>query len=80
MPPFAWWLRGRDDLETAMRAPGASCRGARLVPVRANGSPAFWQLREDQPFALMVFDVLDGAVVDTVTYLDADRWTRVFPL
>ena len=85
MPPLLWWFRGRDDIEQALRAPQASCEGARLVPVRANGSPAFWQTRPGPdgahvPFALMIFDVRDGAVTGIVTYLGADRWLPVFPL
>jgi RNA polymerase sigma-70 factor (ECF subfamily) len=85
MPPLAWWLRGREHIRQVMLAPGASCEGARLVPVRANGSPAFWQTRPGpdgthRPFALQVFTVADGFVTDTVTYLDADRWSPMFPL
>src|SRR6185312_8202723 len=45
MPPIAWWLRGRSALRRALEDPQASCAGARLHPVRANGSPAFWQTR-----------------------------------
>jgi RNA polymerase sigma-70 factor, ECF subfamily len=85
MPPFAWWLRGRADIAAVMSAPQASCEGARLVLVRANGQPAFWQTRPGpggahEPFALMVFDVRAGAVTGIVTYLGADRWTPMFPV
>jgi RNA polymerase sigma-70 factor, ECF subfamily len=41
MPPFTWWLRGRDQIRQAMLDLDASCEGARLVPTAANGSPAF---------------------------------------
>ncbi|WP_030455768.1 RNA polymerase subunit sigma-70 [Herbidospora cretacea] len=84
MPPFAWWLRGRDQIHLAMSDPAASCAGARLRPVAANGSPAFWQTRpgpggDHHPFALVVLDVTDGAITDIVTFLGAERLAPLFP-
>lgn len=83
MPPFSWWLRGRDAIAAVLRVPGASCEGARLVPVAANGSPAFWQTRPDengvhQPFGLVFLDVRDGLVTSSTTFLDAERLVRLF--
>jgi RNA polymerase sigma-70 factor (ECF subfamily) len=83
MPPFAWWLRGRDQIRLAMLDPEASCAGARLRPVEANGSPAFWQTRpapdgSHVPFALVLLDVVDGAITGIVTYLDAERLAPLF--
>ncbi|WP_433088165.1 sigma-70 family RNA polymerase sigma factor [Dactylosporangium sp. CA-052675] len=83
MPPFAWWLRGRADIRAALADPEASCAGARLVPVRANGSPAFWQTRPGpdgvhEPFALVVLDVADDAIAGIVTFLDAPRLVTLF--
>ncbi len=77
MPPFAWWLRGRDHLRQALAAPGA-CAGARLVPTAANGMPAFWQTRPGPsgvhaPFGLVLLDVHQGLVTGVTTYLDAGR-------
>ncbi|WP_328470406.1 RNA polymerase subunit sigma-70 [Actinoplanes sp. NBC_00393] len=77
MPPFVWWLRGREQIRRAMLAPEASCAGAQLRPVAVNGSPAFWQTRpgpdgRHEPFALVLLEVAGGLVTDTVTYLDLD--------
>ncbi|MEH1011808.1 sigma-70 family RNA polymerase sigma factor [Micromonospora sp. CPCC 206060] len=82
MPPFAWWLRGRDRIRQALLAPGA-CAGARLVPVRVNGSPAFWQTRPGSggvhaPFGLVVLDVVDGLVAGLTTYLDLGQLVPLF--
>ena len=44
MPPFRWWLRGRDRIGAVMSASDA-CHGARLEPVRVNGVLGFWQHR-----------------------------------
>lgn len=77
MPPFAWWLRGREDIREAMLAADAPCGGSRLVPAgTANGSPAFGQYLGGEPFALLVVEVSGDQVSATTTYLD----TRLFPL
>ncbi|MGI5500505.1 RNA polymerase subunit sigma-70 [Lentzea sp. CA-135723] len=80
MPPFGWWLRGRESLSLALRDPGASCAGAWLVPVRANGSPAFWQMRPgmEQPFGLVFLDVRDGAVAGITTFLNVEEFLPLF--
>jgi RNA polymerase sigma-70 factor (ECF subfamily) len=83
MPPFRWWLRGRDQLRAALLDPAASCAGARLVPVAANGTPAYWQLRPApgggyRPFALVLLHVAGGLVTGSTTFLDADRLLTLF--
>ncbi|WP_113704199.1 sigma-70 family RNA polymerase sigma factor [Nonomuraea lactucae] len=76
MPPFTWWLRGRDDIRRAMLGSGAPCGGSRLLPTSANGSAAFGQYLSGEPFALLVVEVAAGRVTGTTTYLGA----RLFPL
>ncbi|GII78452.1 DNA-directed RNA polymerase sigma-70 factor [Sphaerisporangium rufum] len=83
MPPFTWWIRGRDRIRQVLSAPDSSCAGARLVPVAANGSPAFWQTRPGPdgghvPFALVLLDVSGGLVHGITNYLDADRLISLF--
>jgi RNA polymerase sigma-70 factor (ECF subfamily) len=83
MPPFTWWLRGRDQIQQALLDPDASCEGARLVPTAANGSPAFWQMRPGPggvyvPFGLVLLDVSEGLIIGITTYLDADRLIPLF--
>src|SRR5919112_6274704 len=41
MPPFALWLQTNEDVVKWCLGPGIGCRGSRLVPTMANGSPAF---------------------------------------
>jgi RNA polymerase sigma-70 factor (ECF subfamily) len=83
MPPFTWWLRGREQIRQALLDPDASCEGARLVPTAANGSPAFWQTRPGpdgvrMPFGLVLLDVVGGVITGITTYLDADRLIPLF--
>ena len=84
MPPFAMWLRGAADIRTWMLGVGAGCRGSKLVPVGANGSPAAAQYRVGAhpqathpsdgyvPWGLHVLDVVDGRVAEIHTFLDMD--------
>ncbi|WP_329792634.1 sigma-70 family RNA polymerase sigma factor [Lentzea sp. DG1S-22] len=80
MPPFSWWLRGREAISLALSDPNASCDGAWLVPVEANGSPAYWQMRPgmEQPFGLVFLDVRGGLVTGTTTYLNVDGLLPLF--
>ncbi|MFG1711135.1 sigma-70 family RNA polymerase sigma factor [Nonomuraea sp. M3C6] len=69
MPPFTWWLRGREHIRAVLLASDAPCAGSRLLPTRANGSPAFAQYLHGEPFALVVIEG-DGLITGVTTYLD----------
>ncbi|MEU8567993.1 sigma-70 family RNA polymerase sigma factor [Streptomyces pathocidini] len=45
MPPYELWLRGPAEIRAWFLGTGIGCRGSRLVPTLANGSPAFGQYR-----------------------------------
>ena len=86
MPPYALWLRGREDIAGWHLGPGAPCRGSRLVPVRANGCWAFGQYRpsgpngEHEPWALQVVEIRDGRIVALNAFLDVERMFPLFGL
>jgi RNA polymerase sigma-70 factor, ECF subfamily len=85
MPPFAMWLRGAGDIARFMLGPGASCRGSRLIPVAANGSPAFGQYKPDpeggySPWALQVVEISGDRIVGLNFFLDTERLFPVFGL
>lgn len=82
MPPFAMWLRGRGEIRDWMLGPGHGCRGSRLLPVTANGGPAFAQYRPSpggghEPWALIVPEVSGGRITGLTSFLDTDV---LFPL
>jgi RNA polymerase sigma-70 factor (ECF subfamily) len=83
MPPLPLWLRGHDDIATWMAGTGNGCRGSRLVPVTANGMPAFGQYRSapsgrgHHPWALIVLEVSAGRIAAVNNFLDT---ARLFPL
>ncbi|MEV4220163.1 sigma-70 family RNA polymerase sigma factor [Nonomuraea sp. NPDC049725] len=70
MPPFAWWLRGREDVRRVLAAAGAPCEGSRLVRTAANGRPAYGQYLEGRPFALVLVETSGGLITGITTYLD----------
>jgi RNA polymerase sigma-70 factor (ECF subfamily) len=77
MPPFALWLVGAGAIGEFMLGPGAGCRGSRLIPVSANGGPAFGQYKPDgaggyAPWSLHVPEIRDGRVAEMHFFLDTD--------
>ncbi|MFE3325294.1 sigma-70 family RNA polymerase sigma factor [Streptomyces sp. NPDC059176] len=86
MPPYDLWLRGHDDIVGWMLGVGDVCRGSRLLPTVANGSPAFAQYHPSasgdgfDPWALIVLEVRDGKVAGMDFFLDTKRWFPLFGL
>ena len=69
MPPFTWWLRGRDHV-AAIWQHASYCIGHTLVPVSANGTPAWAQYdAEGNAFALLQVETSGGWVVSSTTWL-----------
>ncbi|MFJ8442747.1 sigma-70 family RNA polymerase sigma factor [Kitasatospora griseola] len=83
MPPFRMWLQGIAELEVWWRGPGRGCVNSRLLPVEANGSPAFAQYRSAEdgngwtPWGITVLEVTDGRISMITNHMDVDR---LFPL
>jgi RNA polymerase sigma-70 factor, ECF subfamily len=86
MPPYELWLRSHADVVAWCLGPGIGCRGSRLVPTAANGSPAFGQYKPGEtdgvlePWSLQVLE-LSGDRIDGITFfLDTARWFPLFDL
>jgi RNA polymerase sigma-70 factor (ECF subfamily) len=83
MPPLGLWLRGHADIRAWMLGTGQGCRGSRLVPTVANGTPAFGQYKpggpggRHQPWALLVVEISAGRIDGLTFFLDTER---LFPL
>lgn len=83
MPPYPLWMRGHADIRGWLSGPGSDCRGSRMVPTMANGSPAFGQYRPSgpggrhEPWALQVIEVVDGRITGITAFLDT---AVLFPL
>jgi RNA polymerase sigma-70 factor (ECF subfamily) len=83
MPPFEMWLQGAADIGAWMLGPGKGCIGSVLVPVTANGTPAFAQYRVSPdggrvPWALHVLEIEGGLVRHISSFLDLEA--GLFPL
>jgi RNA polymerase sigma-70 factor (ECF subfamily) len=83
MPPYTLWLRGHEAIRTWLTGRGAGCRGSRLVPTRACGSPAFAQYRPARShdghvaWSLTVLELDGGRIAAWNAFLDTDA---LFPL
>jgi RNA polymerase sigma-70 factor (ECF subfamily) len=85
MPPFTLWLQGPDAIRLWLGGRGSGCRGSRLIPTRACGSPAFGQYRPDPagghtPWALIVLEIADGRVAGWNSFLDTEKLLPYFNL
>lgn len=85
MPPYALWLRGRDDIGAWMLGPGAECRGSRLIATSANGTSAAAQYRPDpdgghSAWGLHVLDIEAGRIREIHTFLDTGTLFPAFGL
>jgi RNA polymerase sigma-70 factor (ECF subfamily) len=81
MPPYDLWLQTHDDIVGWCLGTGIGCRGSRLVPVRANGSPAFAQYKpsEDgglEAWSLQVLELSGNRIAGITFFLDVER---IFP-
>ena len=82
MPPYDLWLQTHEDIVRWCLGPGIGCRGSRLVPVQANGSPAFGQYKPGpdgglEPWSLQVLEISNGEIAGISFFLDTER---LFPL
>jgi RNA polymerase sigma-70 factor, ECF subfamily len=83
MPPLPLWMRGPAEIEAWMTGTGSVCRGSRLVPVVANGMPAFGQYHTSpsgsgyEPWALITLELSAGRIASQTFFLDT---ARLFPL
>ncbi|WP_435859776.1 sigma-70 family RNA polymerase sigma factor [Streptomyces narbonensis] len=83
LPPYATWMRGVTDIRSWLAGPAVGCRGSRLVPTVANGSPAFGQYRPRadgtgyEPWALQVVEFSGDRIASITAFRDT---ARLFPL
>ena len=85
MPPHDLWLQTHEDIRRWCLGPGIGCRGSRLVPTVANGSPAFGQYKPApgggfEPWSLQVLEIARGRIAGIVFFLDTARWFPLFGL
>jgi RNA polymerase sigma-70 factor (ECF subfamily) len=83
MPPYRLWIRGAAELGEWWLGAGSGCRGSRLLPVEANGSPAFAQYRPAEdgdgrtPWGITVLETSGGRISAVTNHMDTER---LFPL
>ena len=86
MPPYALWLQGHAPVRDWLVGPGCGCRGSRLIPVKANGSPAFAQYRRGEApgtyaaWALIVLELGEDRIAGWNAFLDTERLFPMFGL
>jgi RNA polymerase sigma-70 factor (ECF subfamily) len=82
MPPYEMWLQGLADLRGWYLGYGIGCRGSRLLPIAANGMPAFAQYRPSgpggrhEPWSLQVLEISGGKVAHVHHFLDTTLFAK----
>ncbi len=85
MPPYELWLQTHADVRAWCLGPGIGCRGSRLVPIVANGSPAFGQYKPDpagglSAWSLQVLELSGDRISGITFFLDTARYFPAFGL
>ena len=85
MPPYELWLQTHDDIVAWCLGPGIGCQGSRLIPVMANGSPAFGQYKPDPagglaPWSVQVLELSGDRIGGITFFLDTARFFPLFGL
>jgi RNA polymerase sigma-70 factor (ECF subfamily) len=86
MPPYELWLQTHEDVRRWCLGPGIGCRGSRLVPVEANGMPAYGQYKPSdregilEPWSLQVVEVSGDRIAGITFFLDTQRLFPIFGL
>jgi RNA polymerase sigma-70 factor (ECF subfamily) len=86
MPPYDLWLQTHDDIVRWCLGPGIGCKGSRLVPVMANGSPAFGQYKPSaegggyEPWSVQVLEISGDRISGITFFLDTARFFPMFGL
>ncbi|MBV9158170.1 MAG: nuclear transport factor 2 family protein, partial [Acidobacteriaceae bacterium] len=75
MPPYQLWFQGPAPIRNWMLGLGRDCRGSRLVPASACGSPAFAQYRVNADagytaWALIVLELSGNRIAAINSFLD----------
>ncbi|HJR51149.1 MAG TPA: sigma-70 family RNA polymerase sigma factor, partial [Gemmatimonadales bacterium] len=85
MPPYALWLQTHRDVVAWCLGPGIGCKGSRLMPITANGSPAFGQYKPSpngglEPWSLQVLELSGDRIAGITFFLDTARFFPMFGL
>jgi RNA polymerase sigma-70 factor, ECF subfamily len=76
MPPYELWLQGPGAVRDWLAGRGAKCRGSKLVPVAANGQPAFGQYRlgpeGHSAWALVLLEMKGSRISSWTSFLEVE--------
>ncbi len=77
MPPYTLWLQGPEAIRAWLLGRGSGCRGSRLVPTAASGSPAFAQYRPaaqggHEAWGLTVLELAGDRISGWTSFLDTE--------
>jgi RNA polymerase sigma-70 factor, ECF subfamily len=84
MPPYDLWLATHRDIVAWCLGKGIGCRGSRLLPVSANGAPAFAQYKPSadgtrhEAWSIQVLELSGDGISGITFFLDTARFFPLF--
>ena len=75
MPPFEFWLQGRDEFARWFVGPGIGCQGSRLLRTEGNGLPGFGSYRPDEhgghyPWGIQLIEIRGERIAAQHSFID----------
>lgn len=85
MPPYELWLQTHLDIRRWCLGTGIGCRDSRLIPIMANGSPAFAQYKPaadggHEAWSVQVLELSGDRISGVTFFLDTQRFFPMFGL
>jgi RNA polymerase sigma-70 factor (ECF subfamily) len=86
MPPIPLWVQGHASVIEFMLTAGKGCEGSKLVPVSANGLPAFGHYKPSgtpglwEPWSITVLELEGGKISGLNYFLDTPKLFPLFDL
>lgn len=77
MPPYSLWLQGPADVRKWLVGRGSVCRDSRLVPIQANGAPAFGHYHRAESgkytaWAVIALELEGDRIATWTSFLDTE--------
>jgi RNA polymerase sigma-70 factor (ECF subfamily) len=81
MPPWAFWLRGPEQVSQWLLGQGIGCQGSKVIPTRGSGCPAIGTYRHVaperyEPWALAIIETSGGVITGVHNYIDPDLFRQ----
>jgi RNA polymerase sigma-70 factor (ECF subfamily) len=81
MPPWAFWIRGPEEVSRWLLGQGIGCKGSRVIATQGSGCPAIGTYRHvaperHEPWALAILETSGGRITGVHNFIDPDLFRQ----